>query len=464
MKIENKLKQLSVTVKIIVALALISLVAGCDDFLEIDDPTGQISHGNVFENKGTATAAITTLYAKLRDEVLVTGSTAGVGVQMGLYADELDYYGSPTQPLNFLYEHQVMASDATVVTIWNRSYNLIHLANAAIEGLNNSTALEENVRSQLLGEALFVRAITHFYLVNLFGDIPFITTTDFEINRNVPRKNKLLVYSDITMDLIQSKENVGDAYPTIERVRANKAVVSALLARVYLYRELWDMAEIESTAVLNSTTVYNLPADLDHEFLKTSPSAILQLKTKVASASAAEATAYNFVSAPPPLVALSGSLVDGFENNDLRRTNWVGEVTDGVATWYFAKKYKQGVNTQYSIVFRLAEQYLIRAEARLNQNNLTGALQDIDIIRQRAGLPITHATTPVEIKEALMKERFAELFTEHGHRWFDLKRWGKAEEVLAPIKPAWESTNILFPVPETELSMNPNLNPQNPGY
>jgi hypothetical protein len=464
MNIVTKIKQFSMLVRVVLGLVSVVALMGCEDYLEIDDPTAQISTGNVFENKSTATAAITTLYAKLRDEVLVTGSTAGVGVQMGLYADELAYYGSPTQPLNFFYEHQIMSSDATISGVWNRSYNLIHLANAAIDGLNASASLEENVRRQLLGEALFVRALVHFYLVNLFGDVPYVTSTDFEVNSTVARKNKLLVYSDIMMDLTQAKENLGEAYPTNERVRANKAVASALLARVYLYLELWEMAEAESSLLLNNSSVYSLPALVDNEFLKASPSAILQLKTKVATASAAEATAYNFVTGPPPLIALRNDFITHFEGNDQRRLHWVGEVANSGGTWYFSRKYKQGVNTQYSVVFRLAEQYLIRAEARLNQNNTAGALQDINTIRQRAGLPNTLATTQAEIKEALVKERLTELFTEHGHRWFDLVRWGKAAEVISPIKPAWQSTDVLFPIPETELSMNPNLQPQNPGY
>lgn len=441
----------------------IFLVSGCEDFLETDDPTGQISHENIFEDENTATAAVTTMYAKLRDEVLLTGNTLGLGVQMGLYADELGYYGSPGQFLEPFFQHQIIASNAMVSRIWNSSYNLVYMANATIGGLEASQTLPEEVKGQLLGEALFIRAMTHFYLVNLFGDIPYITTTDYEVNRQVSRMQENLVYDNILIDLIKAKILLGDIYVSGERIRANKWVVSALLGRVYLYLGQWENAENESGLLINNTSMYNL-ANIEEEFLKTSHSAILQLKTKMEGFSTTEALTFVFTSGPPPSTALNEGFVAGMEGNDLRRLHWVGEVTDGTNFWYYPNKYKQGTGLQYSVVFRLAEQYLIRAEARARQNNISGAQQDINMIRQRAGLQDTPASTPEELLQAILNERRFELFTEHGHRWFDLRRFGIAAEILSSIKPGWQPTDILLPIPESELLMNPNLNPQNPGY
>lgn len=440
------------------------LLPGCEDFLETDDPTGQISHENIFEDEATATAAVTTMYAKLRDEVLVTGNTLGLGVQMGLYADELDYYGLPGQPLEPFFQHQIIASNAAVSRIWNSSYNLVYMANAAIEGLEVSQTLSEEVKNQLLGEALFIRGMTHFYLTNLFGDIPYITTTDYEVNRQVARMQENLVYDNILTDLADAKVFLGDTYVSGERIRANKNVVSALLARVYLYLGQWENAETESSLLIGNTSLYNLSMNIEEEFLITSHSAILQLKTKMQGFNTTEASTFVFISGPPPLLALNEDLIEEMETGDLRRLYWVGEVTDGTNFWYYPNKYKQGTGLQYSVVFRLAEQYLIRAEARIRQNDITGAQQDINMIRQRAGLQDTPASTSEELLQAILEERRFELFTEHGHRWFDLRRFGITGEVLSPIKPGWQPTNILLPIPESELLMNPNLNPQNPGY
>lgn len=445
-------------------LICLFLMSGCEDFLETDDPTGQISHENVFEDETTATAAVTIMYAKLRDEVLVTGNTGGMGALMGLYADELDYYGVPGQPLETFYIHQIIASDVLVSRIWNSSYNLVYMANAAIEGLEASQTLPEEIKSQLLGEVLFIRAMTHFYLVNLFGDVPYITTTDYEVNRQVSRMQENLVYDNILIDLADAKALLGDTYVSGERIRANKHVVSALLARVYLYLGQWENAENESSLLINNTSLYNLPMNIEDEFLKTSHSAILQLKTKMEGFGTTEAMTFTFTSGPPPFAALNEDLIEEMETGDLRRLHWVGEVTDGTNFWYYPNKYKQDTGLQYSVVFRLAEQYLIRAEARARQNNIIGAQQDINMIRQRAGLQDTTASTTEELLLAILEERRFELFTEHGHRWFDLRRLGIAGEVLSPIKPGWQATDILLPIPESELLMNPNLNPQNPGY
>src|SRR5690606_32440618 len=176
------------------------------------------------------------------------------------------------------------------------------------------------------------------------------------------------------------------------------------------------------------------------------------------------AETYFLAFGPPPLVALHENLLGAMEDDDLRRTHWIGEVTDGTNYWYYSSKYKQNPGAEYSTVLRLAEQYLIRAEARAQQNNSIGAQEDLNSIRNRAGLPDTAALTQEALLEAVLQERRVELMLEQGHRWFDLKRHNRADAVLAPIKPAWRPTNILLPIHETELLMNPNLNPQNNGY
>jgi hypothetical protein len=107
---------------------------------------------------------------------------------------------------------------------------------------------------------------------------------------------------------------------------------------------------------------------------------------------------------------------------------------------------------------------LIRAEARTHLEDINGARQDIDIIRNRAGLGNTDAATVNGLLEAVLHERQVELFLELGHRFFDLKRMGSADAVLSPIKLGWDATDVLLPIPESEILLNPNLLPQNPGY
>src|SRR5690606_34525205 len=281
-------------------LTCLFFMTGCEDFLETDDPTGQISAEVVFEDEATATAAVTTMYAILRDEVLITGNSIGLGVLMGLYTDELDYYGAPGQPLESFFNHQILASDTMVSNTWKSCYNLIYMANTAFEGIEASEALSDVVKHQLLGEVLFIRAMTHFYLVTLFGDVPYITTTDYIENSQVSRMSEDYVYDYILNDLGEAKTLLEDVYVTSERVRANKYVVSALLTRVYLYLGQWEHAENESSFIIGNTSLYNLPMNLDDVFLKTSSSSILQLKTKIEGFSTTEAMTLVFTSGPPP--------------------------------------------------------------------------------------------------------------------------------------------------------------------
>lgn len=121
-------------------------------------------------------------------------------------------------------------------------------------------------------------------------------------------------------------------------------------------------------------------------------------------------------------------------------------------------------SVEYSIQFRLAEQYLIRAEARAYQGDLIGAKEDLNKIRRNADLNDTNALSQQEIITAVKKERRFELFTESGHRFFDLKRNGDLDTVLTGVKFGWNSTDRLLPIPESELTLNPNIQPQNPGY
>jgi len=157
------------------------------------------------------------------------------------------------------------------------------------------------------------------------------------------------------------------------------------------------------------------------------------------------------------------------------KLHWIGRTLYSVnGTMYFLPgKYKagpaqiapNGTATEYYMVFRLAEQYLIRAEAYMHQNKLANAVSDINKIRQRAGIPLLSMESSGDgIMKAIIKERRHELFAEWGHRWLDLKRWGLAGQVLAETKGSgWQSTDSLYPIPGAELRSNPSLT-QNEGY
>jgi hypothetical protein len=146
--------------------------------------------------------------------------------------------------------------------------------------------------------------------------------------------------------------------------------------------------------------------------------------------------------------------------------NWTASLIYNGTTYYYPYKYKSlvsGANAEYYTALRLAEQYLIRAEARAQQNNIGGAQSDVSVIRNRAGLASTTASDQASLLLAIEQERRIELNCEWGHRWLDLKRTGRVNAVIGAEKTTWKPAAALFPIPSAEISNNANLT-QNTGY
>jgi len=251
-----------------------------------------------------------------------------------------------------------------------------------------------------------------------------------------------------------------------------------LLARVYLYTEHWQDAETEATKVIGNTALYTLITDPNNAFLKNNKEALWQLQPVLNGYNSFDGFVFIRTSVPDLFyepVSLRAAFLNNFELGDKRKTAWVDSITIDTDTYYYPTKYdvKGGdpgtAVTEYPTIMRLAEVYLIRAEARAQQNNVGGAQADLNVIRTRAGLANTSASDKVALLLAVEKERRIELFTEWGHRWFDLKRTGKIDAVMSMVAPlkgggAWNTDMQLYPIPANEILLNPKLAPQNPGY
>jgi hypothetical protein len=452
----------------ILFLAFSLLLSSCDNFVDVDLPTSQLTASAVFQDKATANAAMVSIYAKMRDTGILSGNVSGLSNELGNYADELDYYGGISGTTRNFYNNSILASNTEIFSWWSSSYSQIYAANAIIEGVSASTVLAKVDKDQLTGEALFVRSLLTFYLLNLYGDVPYITTTNYQLNKVAHRMPSSELYSHIISDLQLSASLLSDNYISSDRVRPNKSVAMALLARVYLYNSSWAEAADTASYLINNTGVYPWENNLEAIFLKESSTTIWQFMPRTDGQNTQEGETFIFTSGPPPTVALSDQLLHDFEIGDQRNIHWVKTITDGNDSWSHVNKYRQKSNTsgamEYSVVFRLAEQYLIRGEARAQQGDLIGAKEDLNKIRNTAGLANTTALSKSDILTALLQERKVELFTEMGHRFFDLKRTNQLDAALTVVKPGWNTTDRLFPLPESEISLNPNLNPQNNGY
>lgn len=437
----------------------------CDNFVEVDLPKSQLTSNAVFEDVETANAAMAGLYTKLRMNGILAGSTTGLSSMLGLYTDEFNYY-QPNSVSN-LFNNSLTPGTPQISDIWNQSYNQIYTANSIIEGVQRSTSITQDQKNHLMGEALFVRAMLHFTLTDIYGDIPYVTTTDYTTNSKISKAPTDQIYQNALKDLNTASDLLPEKYISNERIRPNRGAAKALLARLYIYMKLYPEASNAASAVINNT-LYKKESNLDRIFLKGSTETIWQLMPGTAGANTQEGDLYIFKAGPPPIVGLREEFINAFEPADKRKTQWTVMVSNGNQRWYYAYKYKQDQPTasslEYSVVLRLAEQYLIRAEARAFQGDLAGAKEDLNVIRNAAGLSNAATLSFQDIMADILQQRRFELFTEFGQRFFDLKRFGKLGETLSPLKPGWDANDRLWPIPVLELNSNPNLNPQNQGY
>lgn len=340
--------------------------------------------------------------------------------------------------------------------IWGSAYEAINTANNVIAQVPNMTDMSPEEMEVALGELYFIRALNHFNLMVYFGDVPVKTTPTLSADDiNPPRESKEVVYQQIVEDL----ELAADYLPeSSSKVRASKYAAIALLARVHLYMEAYDEAIVRATEVIEDGG-YTLLEDYDAIFTDGSAETIFEIDfTVLARNRIAE---YNF---PKSLngrreVAPTTDVLDAYESGDERYAASIA--FEG--TLAYAIKYPDlATGTENVIVLRLADMYLIRAEAnaRLGQN-LAAVQDDINEIRSRAELGDTGADTFPELLAAIEQERWVE-FAFEGHRWFDLVRTDRAVDVLPNVT---DVNQTLFPIPSSEILTNTNPDmKQNPGY
>jgi hypothetical protein len=445
---------------------LFAVLGSCEDFVDVDLPKDQITGDIVFQDPATVDAAFGRIYSQLRENAFSTGRSSGITYLIGHYADELSLNAIDLPNVQVYANNNVLPSDNTVKSYWDTGYSIIYEANRVIEGAETSKALSMEEKSQFMGEAQFLRAFVHFYLTNLFGAIPYITDTDYRVNSEVARTAVEDVYQKLIEDLTSAKDSLPALAANPEKTRATHWAASVLLARLFLYQGDFESALAEAEYVINKSG-YLLETDLNSVFLIGSTETLWHLDTELEGTNTYEGFTFR-VDVPNPDTVLSDTLINSFEAGDVRFSSWINEVEDDGMTWYFPFKYKQATNTEQtlerSVMLRLSEIYLIAAEAATQTGNTTRGLMYLNAIRERADLTPLGTSNPNILLEAIWKERQHEFFTELGHRFFDLKRTGRATQALQPIKPNWQTTDIRLPIPESELLANPALEPQNEGY
>lgn len=466
-------------IQIAITVIILNGLESCKKQVELGPPPTQVMTSNVFSSDYTATAAQLSIYAQMQNYPFnLHRATA-------LSSDEISTSAIDQTSKNLYTNALDAATDGGTLNMWSPAYSYIYQANAIVEGLQTYNGVSERAKKQLTGESIFIRAFFYFNLVNLYDDVPLVLSTDYKVNSVLGRSSKEQIYRQIVDDLKRAASLLNSNYvdptdtvTTADRIRPTSWAAAALLAKAYLYMGKYDSAEIQSSNVISNTPQFTLPSDLTKVFLKNSPEAIWQIGPAGSSLYTIEGNFFILTATPGTGSSnssiISSQLLNAFEPNDQRRVSWIKTYSSGANSWNYPGKYKDNNKTstlnEYTMMLRLADQYLIRAEARVQQGNSNAGIDDLNVIRKRAGLSnYSGPTDKATLLNAISHERQVELFME-GDRWMNLKRVGVINDVMGGTTGVckakggtWDAHSQLYPIPVADILNNVNII-QNKGY
>lgn len=439
----------------ILPIILLFASSSCKKFLEVE-PRASISDEATIVDKASAETAVRGIYNASRSYY----STSFQSIAY-LSGDNVQWTGSQSQVQEFI-NHKVSAENATITSVWSAIYVSINRANHVIAKVPAvaDPLLTDALKNQYTGEAYFIRALNYFDLARTWGGVPIITTPTLAAadNRGISRSTQAETYAQVLRDL-EAAEPLLPA--TTDRFRATRKTVWALKARFYLYQKNWAKAEEYATLLISDNASYQLlkpfntfffPADKKgtnesvFEFFYSTN----ELNDHRGQWQPQQNGGTRQWAPSDPLVALLNNPLIGGTRNTLI-------ALDNQNRWY-GNLYYRSPATDPTYIFRIAELYLIRAEARAQQGVLATAAIDLNAVRDRAGLAATTAVTQSDLLLAIENERRLE-FAFEAHRWFDLVRTGRATTVLNFT----DETKLLLPLPVSQLQID-NALTQNPGY
>ncbi len=378
---------------------------------------------------------------------------------------------------------QITAANGAVSELWRRLYRTIYVANFMLENLPKVKGVPEATRKQVLAEARFIRGFANFIGANTYGDIPQVTTTNQATNRTVGRTAKATVLTSVLADYEAALADLPALGPNATNAITNavylhKVNCQAAMARYYLYQKNWVKAEEMVTAVIRSG-VYALETNyidvVTKESLRESILEVGYISSDDPGTSGGTGEQdlglnnvfvgrREVIPSNPLIVSLISAEAGTRRETMSFDTKNLGGSDNG---WTVRKYGSKDENDNNIVLIRLAEMYLIRAEARAQQGRQTGAagaVADLNVLRSRAKAPPIAATVQAEVLLAVERERVYELAFE-GHRWYDLVRTGRAQAVMSAFSPNWNSRYERWPIPQVEIQQNPALaGQQNPGY
>jgi starch-binding outer membrane protein, SusD/RagB family len=475
-------------IRILFASLFTLLFYSCEKFLDLkplDNGIAQDTSQFYFKGASDVESYLSGIYSDFKNEYFELDYFVNGDAQSD------DAYAGADNPANFQIDgYTTDALNSNVSRDWAYLYSTIGKTNIVINNVEVVTELTETRRNEIKGEASFIRAFLYFQLVQLWGDVPLqlkdIKTFDITILPDLfpERSPKAVIYSQIIADLETALVYVGPSAPNKGYV--TRGAVNSLLAKVYATQEPHDWNKVIgycNDVIAGGYSLlpeYNQLWDNAH---KNSSESIFEINY-AGTASDANWGASMFRGLEWKKFNIpSNDLVGAFdaEQDSIRKPASIifldvtGHWSD--ANWPqthypFINKYRDFVSpsSQNYIFIRLADILLLKAEALNENGDVDGAAVLVNQIRNRAKLANTTATTQDAMRLAIEKERRLELAFE-GIRWFDLKRTGRAIEVINSVTDfggvgmSYHLTEnrLIWPIPQSELDKSSNLT-QNPGY
>lgn len=455
----KKLKIMKHTYKYLPGILLLIAALGnssCKKTLELY-PNDAIPSAQAITDVGTARAAIIGTYDRIQSYQAGDYPTLGT-----ITADNVIFNGTLSQYLQ-LDQNAVPPDNVTTVSAYQGLYKVINSANSVIALVPAVTdpALSETEKNSILGEAYFLRALAYFDLARGWGgvQIQLQPTTDLSVIKGIKRSTLQGTFDQVLEDLKSAEALLADDANT--RNRAQKSTVFALRARLHLYRKEWSEAEVYATKVIDNPK-YELAKPFKNFF--TAPfqtkESVLELQYSNNDRNSYWNLWYPSSAGGQYTLKPSESIIAKLNNPNIGGTR--NTLIAGTGNSVYGVLYNtSGLSTDPSYVIRIAELYLIRAEARAEQENVDGAEDDLNTIKERAEVPAYSGALSKEALLLAIEEENSVEFAFEAHRWFDLVRTGRAGEVL-------DVTNQnfwLFPLPYQDVLSDPDLEGKNnPGY
>lgn len=450
-------------------VAAAALLAGCDDPL---NPTPQqtIPQQEALDTPEEIRVAANAMYDAFQD---CDGSYCrDLLIYPDLYADNLRFTGTYTTDREVA-TRNVKADNGGIADIWNEMFDAINRANNIIAAVGSVENLDEGEAAALAGEAHFVRALGYFNLVKFFGGVPLVTEPEWELSEavNVPRATEAESWALIEAELTAAMADLPLAADGVQPTgRATRDAAQALKARAHLYQREWQQAyDLANDLIENGP--FALEDDYASVFDYQSEGTDEEILSIPFTTTDSNGLAFWFFPSslggrrgisPSNAATTTQPLLTAFAAGDERRA--VAFQGTGNAAYGF--KYTDVASGTDNVpVIRLGEVYLIRAEAAARLGLLAQAIDDVNTIRDRAGVADLDAAvdTQTEVLVAVLNERRLELFYE-GHRFFDLRRFVDIPSVATYMASlSLTGPKLLFPIPQREIDANPELD-QNPGY